>query len=411
MAKYIDDDAVASLADKKKIFDTHIKGFGVRRQGDKVSFFLRYRMKDPTRVKVVDGIRKPYVRDTFYTLNATKAAAARKEAETAWAKVRLGQDPFAGDRQAKTAAQGLTLKEYVDQIYRPIHMAELKPSTQRYYDRYLKNYILPYFEGKLLAAINGADLLGLIEATKGRSIVVRSQCLDVLQSVFVYAFDDKKLTSVVLIRRPKWMKKQLKASRRPLLTLEDDDQKALLSSLEEYRTKGLVTGKVGKLHVIPGKQADCLEVIFLTGARRNEIQALKWEYLDLDAGIALLPNTKTEPRKLYLPDAVVAILRRQTRLKGNPFVFWGLRSKTGYMTNLNRYWQALREHAGLPKFRIHDMRHNFISRAADADGMEIQHVAELAGHASLNTTKQYFNHKSIAKNRARANRIAGILKA
>src|SRR5512134_2475078 len=64
-------------------------------------------------------------------------------------------------------------------------------------------------------------------------------------------------------------------------------------------------------------------VLILTGCRLGEILTLKWEHVDLDAGVLDLPDSKTGAKVVYLGQPAVEILRGAPRLPGNPWVIWG----------------------------------------------------------------------------------------
>src|SRR5215467_5149092 len=84
-------------------------------------------------------------------------------------------------------------------------------------------------------------------------------------------------------------------------------------------------------------------VIALTGARVSEITSLKWSYLDLNNGVARLPDSKTGAKTLVLPEPVVAILREVRPVDGSGYVF-PQRSKHAMYEG----WDRIRTAAGLP---------------------------------------------------------------
>ena len=51
-------------------------------------------------------------------------------------------------------------------------------------------------------------------------------------------------------------------------------------------------------------------------------------------------------------------------------------------------WDACRKRAGLPEFRIHDLRHSFASFLVNA-GRSLYEVQQLLGHADIRTTSRY----------------------
>ena len=56
--------------------------------------------------------------------------------------------------------------------------------------------------------------------------------------------------------------------------------------------------------------------------------------------------------------------------------------------DLNKPWAALKRHAGLVEFRLHDLRHSFASFGAGA-GLGLPVIGKLLGHAKAATTDRY----------------------
>jgi len=143
-------------------------------------------------------------------------------------------------------------------------------------------------------------------------------------------------------------------------------------------------------------------VIALTGARVSEITGLKWGYLDLDNGVARLPDSKTGAKSLVLPASVVDILRGVKSVDGSEYVFPQRAKDAIYQT-----WDRIRTAAGLPGLRIHDLRHNFASWGVNGNlGLPV--IGKLLGHSSAQMTAKYGHVVSDAA-RLAANAIADKL--
>jgi integrase len=106
-----------------------------------------------------------------------------------------------------------------------------------------------------------------------------------------------------------------------------------------------------------------IRLLLLTGARKNEILSLKWDYVDPDNRLLRLPRSKTGPKSIYLTTAAAEILRSLPRVQGNPFVIVG--EKPGvHLVNLQKPWDRIRVRAGLEDVRLHDLRHSYASVGA-----------------------------------------------
>uniref|UniRef100_UPI0022EA3FE3 tyrosine-type recombinase/integrase n=1 Tax=Parasedimentitalea psychrophila TaxID=2997337 RepID=UPI0022EA3FE3 len=70
-----------------------------------------------------------------------------------------------------------------------------------------------------------------------------------------------------------------------------------------------------------------------------------------------------------------------------------------YATDLQHPWRRIREPAGIPDVRIHDLRHTYASNAVSS-GMPIQMVGRLLGHTQIQTTMRYAHLANDPVNRA-----------
>jgi integrase len=130
-----------------------------------------------------------------------------------------------------------------------------------------------------------------------------------------------------------------------------------------------------------------IRLLVLTGARKSEILGLRWAWIDMTAGRANLPDSKTGSKVLILPPGALAELARLPRLPDNPHVIVG--GKPGAaLVNLKDPWAVIRECAGLEDVRIHDLRHSFASVGA-ANGASLPILGALLGHSQPSTTARY----------------------
>ena len=126
-----------------------------------------------------------------------------------------------------------------------------------------------------------------------------------------------------------------------------------------------------------------LRFLLYTGARKSEALRLKWEYVH--GARAVLPDSKTGPRTLWLASPARAVLAARQRRTNCPWVF---PSPCGEPANVDREWDAIRAAAGLPTLRMHDLRHSHAAVAVGG-GEGLRVVAGLLGHADIKTTFGY----------------------
>ena len=166
---------------------------------------------------------------------------------------------------------------------------------------------------------------------------------------------------------------------------------------EEGRERYLSPGEVQRLHEVldeaertprePLSQVHAIRLLIYTGARLSEILTLKWDFLDLENGLAHLPDSKTGARPLYLPEPAVALIPGIQPKRGNPYVLVG-KSARGTIGDLYKPWYRLRKQAGLHDVRLHDLRHSFASFGVGM-GMSLPMIGKLLGHQTMNTTQRY----------------------
>jgi integrase len=138
---------------------------------------------------------------------------------------------------------------------------------------------------------------------------------------------------------------------------------------------------------------DIVTLLALTGARRNEIRALRWRHIDLESGRIVLPASEHKagrktrrPRIMSLVPAAQEIITRQPEGADDELVFQPLR---GRLVSVNRDWRQIRKRAGLPSdLVLHSLRHSLGSHGAMA-GMSAAELQALLGHSQLGTTSRY----------------------
>lgn len=128
----------------------------------------------------------------------------------------------------------------------------------------------------------------------------------------------------------------------------------------------------------------------MTAARRSETLTLTWSNVDLAAQTAYLPETKNgRARKLALRSALVEMLRQLPRT--GELVF-----PVG-VDGLRKAWLRMCQHAGLTdgdELRIHDLRHEAISRVAEAGsstpgGFSLVDLQHFSGHRDVRMLLRY----------------------
>lgn len=134
--------------------------------------------------------------------------------------------------------------------------------------------------------------------------------------------------------------------------------------------------------------ARAIQLLLLTGARKNEILKARWEHVNLEQRLIIVPLSKSgKPRYIVLSRLAMSIIRKIPRTAGSPWLFAG-NIPNRPLADLYDYWQKLRCRLGLQDVRIHDLRHTFASFLVN-NGHSLYEVQKLLGHADPRTTMRY----------------------
>jgi integrase len=141
--------------------------------------------------------------------------------------------------------------------------------------------------------------------------------------------------------------------------------------------------------VIGPHAATAIRLLILTGARLREILHLKWEHVDFERGMLLLPDSKTGKKAIVLNAPALSVLANVPRV--GSFVIAGQSAGANDeqpRSDLKRPWEAVAKRARLDGVRIHDLRHTHASVGAGA-GLGLPLIGKLLGHAHAATTARY----------------------
>lgn len=157
-------------------------------------------------------------------------------------------------------------------------------------------------------------------------------------------------------------------------------------------------------------RGDRLEALYVlavhTGMRQGELLSLRWEDVDLEAGVLRVRGTKTARSRRTVKlsqtalDALTSHLTRQLEEIDRVGSMWQENSlvfATEIGTPLNRHnlvnrsFKPLLLRAGLPHIRFHDLRHTCATILL-SKGVHAKFVQELLGHATIAITLDTYSH-------------------
>ena len=129
-----------------------------------------------------------------------------------------------------------------------------------------------------------------------------------------------------------------------------------------------------------------------TGARRSNVQAARWQDIDLLARLWRIPPEASKsgvPIVVPLCEPACEVLRRRlAEANGSPWVFPSARSASGHLEEPKGVWRRIVQRAGLADVRIHDLRRSLGSWLA-ITGAPLAVIGKGLGHSQLRATEVY----------------------
>lgn len=325
------------------VFDDALPGFGIRKfASGKASFFVKYSIGNQQR-KITLGAVVPGVLTDM-----------RKKASDVLARARLGQDT-AAEKEIACLKKTATIGELVPRFLEA-RRDELRDSTYAEWSRYLLRYWQP-LHASPVEAVTRRDIvarLDIIATEHGR--VAADRAKTALSAFFAWLIDQSYLdqTPVTNIKR-----RNVNGSRERVLS------EAELVAVWKAAGHDSDYGRIVRL-------------LILTGQRREEIAALKWSEINLEARMIELPGIRTKnglPHIVPLSDAALAIIRATPRRLGRDLLFGeGEGPYSGWSRAKARLDHRLPD---LAHWTIHDIRRSVVTRLGE-NGFAPPHVIEMA---------------------------------
>jgi integrase len=366
------------------LWDGHLKGLGARidPSGAK-TFVLRYRPKS-------HGANSPKRFVTIGRYGVLTVDEARNRAREILGAVASGEDP-AADLAHKRAAS--TFSEVAEFFLKEHVNSKRKSKTAIAYTALLKTYAIPALGSRKAGTVARADVARL-QSQLAETPYQANRLLAVIGSL--YAFAEKQGLVPEHYNPARKIEKFPEQRRERFLSSVEIERLGVAIRLgettgipwtvEEAKPKSKHLPKTeNQRTLLSADAAAALRLLIFTGARLREILDLRWEHVDLERGLLLLPDSKTGRKTIVLNRAAASVLK--THPRRGPFVVPGDDPERP-RSDLKKPWAAVCRHAGLTGLRIHDLRHTFASIGAGASlGLPI--VGKLLGHSQPQTTARY----------------------
>jgi len=317
-----------------------------------------------------------------------KGPAAKFEAESAMAELQhdihigklsgQGWECFDKMRRAKNVEVktfGEAAKEYLD------GRLNYKTSSVRAYRSILKAHLLPKFEKRALNSITETDLRKfLVELTeeKGLAASRANTILQPMREMLAQACREG-----VIPRDPGSAVKRLKVAKTKVQPFSEEDLALALANIDEhYRPFFIVQA--------------------FTGARPNELLALRWSDIDwVNHQISIskgrvrgyegLPKTSSGERLVPMTkpvDDALKQLKDQGVAALDGFVFVNTKGRP-IDNHLGDVWDRALKRARLAHRPSYQLRHTFITQCI-LKGFPLPYIAKIVGHSTIDTLIRHY---------------------
>lgn len=355
-AKFVSNATCPPGKTKIEYVDTNLEGFFIEvlASGTK-SYYQRY----------VDG-HKRQRQIRIGRTNIVTLEDARKRAIQIKADVSLGRDPKQSTNELKAIP---TLKQFALERYLP-YVKQTKRSWQTD-EVIIRRHLLPAMGSYYLDEITTQKIVkmmtdmraeGYANGTCNRPVIILRYLLNLANDWDIPRLQRNPAKKVQLFEEVK---------KERYLSLQETQ--ALMQSLAEDENQ---------------QAAKAIELLLLTGARRNEVTHTRWEHVNLTQKTLYVPLSKSgKPRTISLNQAAVDLISQLPSLGKSKWLFPS--AKTGRpCASLHYPWLRVRNRAGLRDVRLHDLRHSYASNLVNG-GASLYVVQQLLGHTSPSTTQRY----------------------
>lgn len=151
-----------------------------------------------------------------------------------------------------------------------------------------------------------------------------------------------------------------------------------------------------------------LKAIALTGCRSGEITNLEKDELDLEHGYLRLNKRKTDFLDVPLGEPAIEVIQQALKVcKSARYIFHSPIDHTKPLKDLRKIFCWALDKAGLPRMRVHDLRHSFATLATGI-GEDIRILKDVLGHTKITTTEIYAHTSNVTARRT-ANNVANAI--
>jgi integrase len=307
-----------------------------------------------------------------------------------------------------------TIRDYVTSTW-DVFSSRLSPHKRTNQEALLAHHVTPFLGNVRLDRVTIAHLEDFVRVMqrkthgkeqKSYSASTINTCLHLIRTILKHAWRRRVLTDYPLREKLPLLPEQ--AVQNELTTDERDTFLASFDNQAGFRAHFTTTAlarRKDRKHLPPNAQSDFVTYAFerlqwskplfvlalYTGLRRSDLRLLKWESVDLSAGVIRLVMRKTKRPVLLpiVPKVRAALDDCRKRTVMSEYVLLTPEGKPYSESTIKRYFKTAKTIAGITRrFRFHDQRHTFASTLA-SKGINSFTLRDLLGHTSTRTTERY----------------------
>lgn len=367
------------------VWDTEIGGYGliVRPSGLR-SLFLQYwsPVERGKQRLSIGKLGKPVVMPDG-SLTTLTAHAGRKIALALKGLVAAGRDPLVERRegQDRKARELVSAREaernarlvytVAEEFLADANARARSPKTIREWKRLLHKHVVPVIGNRAIADVDRTDADRVRGALPRGRRILANRVQQVCCSLLNFAGDARSTPNPFAAGKRsanRWYREEM--TRQPLTR---EEVAALFAELD------------AESQAERGDAVDAIRLLALSGWRKGEVLALRWDALNRATGMVTLTNTKTgRSERALSPDAWALLGEIPQRGR---YVFPSPDKADAPRTEVKRVWLRVRAHARVAK-PLHALRHT-VATIALSEGVPLAAVGALLGHRDPKTTLRY----------------------
>lgn len=339
------------------IWDSTMPGFGLRVwPSGRAVYVLRYRTETGTQRKITIGDARTMYPDE-----------ARDRARLAIVATKDGKDPQ-GERARLRHSE--TIADLV-RSYMEYRKPRVKHWSQVNAEASFRNHILPAF-GTVKCSELMCDMVAQWHSKQSKRFAA-NMAVKHLTAALNWAVDVMGWIPSNPIKTFKYYPEQ--------------KRQHILTPKQMHDVLAQIDAQVTRCWAAPY----LFKVLMLTGLRLREWASAEWSQYSDNMGTLYLPEdkSKTGERTVQIGEEVRILLRqiRSHPLCDDRWIFPNMKND-GPMLWPQNLWRVITTRAGLPKLRLHDLRHTYATYSLGS-GATLREVQDMLGHSQIGTTSRY----------------------